>query len=189
MRQAILVCIGLAGVAACNGLLQSGSSSDGTGSSSSSGSGTTEPSPSEPTTPTPTTPTTPVGDGGGPWAAPPVSAAQLYMAGTPAALAAGNYATSFDVTRTNDVYVLVKVDPSFQARKLSLALLGPNGTRMTGYTSTIGADGSALFDVRIDGTFVGKNAVTGAFQLVLGDVRTKVTVLSQTVMLTYGGAQ
>jgi hypothetical protein len=113
----------------------------------------------------------------------------LSVASTWEALTSGHTATTFDHTTTSDILVRAKLSPRYAGKQVGLNFVSPNGGVLAGYVGKIEPDGNADFDVKLAGTFVGRNKQTGTFQLVLGDVRAQSDIAMQVITLTNGGAR
>jgi hypothetical protein len=96
----------------------------------------------------------------------------IAVASSFAALQAGQFATTFDVLRTDDLLVVATVGSTYEGQSLGLNFQSPSGGPLAGYTAVV-TGGVARFDVKLGGTVVGNNAQTGAFPLVLGQLGTQ----------------
>ncbi len=107
----------------------------------------------------------------------------IRVASSFAALQAGQFATSFDVLRTDDLLVVANVGPSYEGTTLGLNLQSPSGGILASYMAVV-AGGTARFDVKLGGTVVGNSAQTGLFPLVLGHMGTQQEIARTTITLT-----
>ncbi len=116
------------------------------------------------------------------------ASASIAVASSWAALQAGQTATSFDVLRTDDLFVVAKVGPAYEGQSLGLNFQSPSGGVLAGYVSVV-SHGEAQFVVKLGGTAVGKSAQTGTFPLILGHLGTQQPIARTTVTLVKGVAQ
>ncbi len=119
---------------------------------------------------------------------PGVPGISIGVASSWSALAAGKYASSFDVITTDDLLVVAKVGSKYEGAKLGLNFQSPSGGTLAGYTAIV-SNGEAHFDVKLGGTAVGKSGQTGVFPMVLGDLGTQQEIVRTAVTLVRGVSQ